>query len=95
MDARDTGESPFIVSILSTRIRACAGSSLCPFLYTLGVSVLYTIGGVVYMCMCCVYTIWILVILLFLIDLIRWCVIWCSFVYSIEVVVMCVLYSIG
>jgi hypothetical protein len=48
LDARDTGESPFIVSILSTRIRACAGSSLCPFLYTVGVSVLYTIGGVVY-----------------------------------------------
>ena len=56
LDARDTRKSSFIVSLLSTRVRVCAGSSICPLLYIVGVSVLYTIGGVVCMCMCVLYT---------------------------------------
>ena len=52
LDARDTRKSSFIVSLLSTRVRVCAGSSICPLLYIVGVSVLYTIGVCVCFILC-------------------------------------------
>ena len=71
LDARDTGKSPFIVSLLSTRVRVCAGSSICPLLYIVGVSVLYTVGVDVYIGMCMSYTMCRVVILFVLCVLIR------------------------
>ena len=73
LDARDTGESPFIVSILSTRIRAFAGSSLCPLSYVVGIWVVYTVGVGVYIVMCMLCTIVGGVILFVFIGLVKVC----------------------
>ena len=92
MDARDTGESPFIVSILSTRIRACAGSSHCPLSYVVGIWVVYTVVVGVYIVMCMLCTIVGGVVLFVFISLIKVC----RFIgVGVYIVYMCMMYCIG
>lgn len=71
LDARDSEKIPLCDYLLGMCIRACSVSSIRLFLYTVCVDVLYTVGVVVYMSICMLYTMGRIVILFILCVLIR------------------------